>query len=119
MSEEQTTPIKFIVRRRFKYGKLWLNPGDPFVPAGGRFDDGILRSNLVKADLGDYRARGRGPWGKRRSSVRIGSKASVSKTEPPVVEQTLESGAQAISKTEGAIEKAKPKKAKPIQKDGE
>jgi len=68
--------IKFIVRRKFQYGERWYMPGEEFEPQGGRFDDGILRSNLVYQDTGKFRHPSRVSFRRERGhSRRIGTKA--------------------------------------------
>lgn len=68
--------VKFIVRRRFKYGKTWCMPGQEFKPAGGRFDDAILMSNLVYRDTGDFRHPNRVSARRHaKRDMRIGAKA--------------------------------------------
>lgn len=62
----ETTQVRYVVRRRFKYFNKWLMPGDPFVPKGGRFDEGIMRSNLVRLASEDFRTKHRiGPRARR------------------------------------------------------
>ena len=72
MSESQ---VKFIVRRAFKYGKTHYKPGQEFIPAGGKFDDLILESNLVTLDKSALKLRGRGRGREMPRKPRIGAKA--------------------------------------------
>ena len=51
--------IKYIVKRKFKYGKTRLVPGDEFIPSGGKFDEGILKSNLVSQNLDEFQSPAR------------------------------------------------------------
>jgi hypothetical protein len=69
--------VKFIVRRRFKYGKHWFMPGEEFKPAGGKFDDAILMSNLVYRDTGDFRHPNRVSARRHtKRMMRLGTKAA-------------------------------------------
>ena len=85
MSETQAIEVRYIVRRRFKYGKLHLKPGDAFVPQGGRFDDAILHSNLVTLETDAYRHKSRVGVRRRNAHAKIGAKAAQRAT-PRVVD---------------------------------
>ncbi len=82
--------IKFIVRRRFKYGKRWFMPGEEFEPAGGKFDDAILMSNLIYRDAGDFRHPNRVSARRHaKRDLRIGAKAVERiRQEQPVTDAT-------------------------------
>src|SRR5512145_2665301 len=69
------TTVNYIVRRRFKYGKIHYKPGDVFIPAGGKFDEQILRSNLVALDVSKYRHASRVSLRQKRAP-KIGQKAA-------------------------------------------
>jgi len=46
--------IHYIVRKKFKYGKKWLKPGDEFIPSGGKFDQQILGSLFIARQEGEF-----------------------------------------------------------------
>lgn len=36
--------LRYVVTKKFKYGGRWLQPGEEFVPAGGKYDDAIVKN---------------------------------------------------------------------------
>jgi hypothetical protein len=66
--------IKYIVRKAFKYGKVHLKPGDEFIPSGGKFDEQIMKSQLVYADTGKFAAPARSAWRNKRGHAKSGKR---------------------------------------------
>jgi hypothetical protein len=41
-------PVRYVVRRAFKYGERRYLPGEEFTPQGGRFDAALLTHHCTR-----------------------------------------------------------------------
>lgn len=97
--------VRYIVRRRFRYGKRLYRPGEEFVPEGNQFDGAILRSNLVKVDNGLKRQK-LGPNGR---ALEIKPKRSERLKLAAAAEARAEVRAEKVAKEAKPKPAAKPK----------
>jgi hypothetical protein len=110
--------VKFIVRKKFKYGDKIMMPGDTFVPAGGKFDDKIIR-HLCRLDTDEFKPKERiGPQ-RRHGSLKATDKKlarlASRKFEPKRVKEARTPEQQAQLKADGKKAKADAAAAKADQ----
>lgn len=48
LDEPVAVPVRYVVKRAFKYGERRYQPGEEFTPQGGRFDAALLTHHCTR-----------------------------------------------------------------------
>jgi hypothetical protein len=48
VNETKQILVDYTVVRKFCYNRVWLKPGDKWIPQGSRYDFNLAKSNLVR-----------------------------------------------------------------------